>query len=151
EGNGEFDLPKLADQLRRQRLEPLEKHLAGVKRLYVVPASPMAGVPGEAFTRPYAVSYVPSGAFLASLQARPAPPSSGVLALGDPLFSKRDHVSKMAEDVPESGLLLTDVLPGGNAATAGLRPGDVLLKYAGSLVTSLERLDELIKANLNTR
>src|SRR5262249_36180463 len=42
------------------------------------------------------------------------------------------------------GLLVTQVVPGGNAAAARLRPGDVLLSYAAVEVTSTEQLGKLI-------
>lgn len=44
-------------------------------------------------------------------------------------------------------MLVAQVVPGGPAAGAQLRAGDVLLRYAGREVTSLDRLKELITAN----
>src|SRR5262249_50857371 len=50
----------LARRLYAQRLAPLERHLDGVKRLVVLPAGRMAGVPVEALTDRYTVRYAPS-------------------------------------------------------------------------------------------
>ncbi|HEV3007011.1 MAG TPA: CHAT domain-containing protein, partial [Pirellulales bacterium] len=47
--------------------------------------------------------------------------------------------------LPPGGLLITQVLPGGNAAQARLHPGDVLLNYAGAELRSVESLDKLIE------
>jgi tetratricopeptide (TPR) repeat protein len=64
------EIATLLKQLYAQRLAPLVKHLEGVKRLYVVPVAAMAGVPIEAITSDYTISYVPSGTFLAKLKDR---------------------------------------------------------------------------------
>ena len=76
----------LAVRLHTQRVAPVVRHLAGVKTLYVVPVNMMAGVPVEALTADYAVSYVPSGTHLARLKGRPRPAGTRLLALGDPAF-----------------------------------------------------------------
>lgn len=134
---GEPDATDLARRLASQRVDPLAGHLAAtadlpaVRRLIVVPVGRMAGVPVEALTDRYLVSYAPSGTVLARLRGRHrslAAPT--LLALGDP-----DFTLPSAPPVPEppgGGLYLALVLPDGNAAKAGLRAGDVLLKYAGT-------------------
>ena len=79
----------LAKQLAAQRLAPLEKHLQGAAKLYVVAVNQMAGIPIEVLTDRYTVSYVPSGTFLAQLKNKPLPQTAGVLALGDPIYDVR--------------------------------------------------------------
>jgi tetratricopeptide (TPR) repeat protein len=132
-----------AKELYAQRLAPLEEHLQGVKRLYVAGVNDMAGVPVDLLSDKYTISYVPSGTFLARLKDRPAPTSSGLLALGDPIF--RPTQAKPEQPLPPGGLLITFVAPGGNADKGRLASGDVLLKYAGVDVNSIETLGKLIQ------
>src|SRR5207244_13029697 len=47
----------LAKKLEAQRVAPLSKHLGGVKRLFVAPVGQMAGIPLEAITDQFMVSY----------------------------------------------------------------------------------------------
>jgi CHAT domain-containing protein/tetratricopeptide (TPR) repeat protein len=85
----------LARALYLQRLAPLDKHLKAadklpaVRHLIVLPSPHMAGVPVEALTEQFSVSYAPSGTMFAWLQehkpGREAP-SASLLALGDPTF-----------------------------------------------------------------
>src|SRR5439155_21392213 len=98
----------LARKLHAQRLAPLAKHLIGVKRLFVAPVNAMAGIPIEALTDQYTVSYTPSGTFLARLKDRARPRSAGVLAVGDPLFPPLKE-AKQAVALPPGGLLITQV------------------------------------------
>jgi CHAT domain-containing protein len=85
----------LARQLYLQRLAPLEEHLKAtdklqaVGHLIVLPSPDMAGIPVEALTQQFYVSYAPSGTMFAWLQEhRPTSeaPSATLLALGDPTF-----------------------------------------------------------------
>ena len=46
--------------------------------------------------------------------------------------------------LPPGGLLITQVLPEGNAARARLQAGDVLVAYAGVYLTSAEQLGPLV-------
>jgi CHAT domain-containing protein len=62
-----------------------------------------------------------------------------LLALGDPIYERPDKSSD-PKPPPDHGLLVNVVLPGGNAASHGLKPGDVLLAYNG---TALHRKDDL--------
>jgi tetratricopeptide (TPR) repeat protein len=135
----------LARKLHAQRLAPLGKHLAGVKRLFVPPVNAMTGIPLEALTDAYTVSYTPSGTFLARLKDRPRPRSSGMLAVGDPLFPPAKELGQPTS-LPPGGLLILQVVPGGAAAQARLRPGDVLVAYAGQDLSSAEQLGQLIAA-----
>jgi CHAT domain-containing protein/tetratricopeptide (TPR) repeat protein len=140
----------LARKLHAQRLAPLRQHLAGVKRLLVPPVSALAGIPLEELTDAYTVSYVPSGTFLARLPGRPRPRTSGVLAVGDPLFPPGKEAVP-ALSLPPGGLLITQVVPGGAAARARLRPGDVLVAYAGQDLTSAEQLGQLLAARASEK
>jgi tetratricopeptide (TPR) repeat protein len=127
------DWQQLARRLHSQRFAPLAKHLAAggglpaVRRLLVLPSSQLAGVPVELFAAEYTVSYTLSGTLHAHLHSQPRPKSQGLLALGDPVF---ESVATTKErPLPPGGVLLTVVPPRSNAALAGLRPEDVLLKY----------------------
>jgi CHAT domain-containing protein/Tfp pilus assembly protein PilF len=130
---------KLAAALYRQRLQPLEPHLKGVRHLIAVPAGWMAGVPLEVLTDRYQVSYTPSGTMHARLHQEHRPLEPSLLALGDPVFRRTPP-----PEPPDHGLYLLQVLPGSNAAKAGLQPGDVLLSYHGGKLQRFEDL-QLVK------
>jgi hypothetical protein len=55
------DWRPLAQRLRRQRLEPLLKHLDGVRHLIVLPSTVLAGIPVEVFADGYTISYTVAG------------------------------------------------------------------------------------------
>jgi S1-C subfamily serine protease len=135
----------LATKLHGQRVAPLGKHLAGVRRLFVAPVNQMAGIPVEALTDQYTVSYTPSGTFLARLKDRQRPRSTGLLAVGDPVFPPAKDMPPPTA-LPPGGLLITQVLPGGAAANARLQARDVLVAYASQDLTSVEQLGKLIAA-----
>jgi tetratricopeptide (TPR) repeat protein len=139
------DSGALAQKLHAQRLAPLSKHLAGVRRLIVAPVNQMAGIPVEALTDQYTVSYTPSCTYLARLKERERPRGKGLLAVGDPVFPPVKDTPRPSA-LPPGGLLITQVLPGGAAANARLQPGDVLVSYAGHDLTSVEHLGKLIAA-----
>jgi tetratricopeptide (TPR) repeat protein len=134
-----------ARRLAAQRLGPLAPHLVAsadlpeVRRLVVVPVGRMAGVPVEVLSDRYLVSYAPSGSVLARLHDKHRPLGKPtLLALGDPTFALPSEGPPPTP--PEHGLYLALVLPGGNAARAGLRAGDVLLSYAGTRLTTKDDL-----------
>jgi CHAT domain-containing protein/tetratricopeptide (TPR) repeat protein len=146
----EPEAPSHTRRLAAQRLEPLTPHLAAtvdlpaVQRLIVVPVGVMAGVPVEALTDQYLVSYAPSGSVFARLRDKHRQlESPTLLALGDPNF--RLPGSGPRPDPPDQGLYLALVLPDGNAAHAGLLAGDILLEYADKRLTTKADL-QLVEA-----
>ncbi len=140
------EVAALARDLRAQRLAPVDKHLKGVKTLFVVPVNAMSGVPVELLADGYRVSYVPSGTFLARLEDRPRPVGDRVLALGDPRFDLDSDKPRPAPvALPPGGLLVTQVLPTGTAAAARIIPGDVLLTYAGTDLKDSDQLEQLTR------
>jgi tetratricopeptide (TPR) repeat protein len=130
----------LSQRLRRQRLEPLAQHLAAgndlpaVRQLVVLPSTDLAGVPVEVFADGYTISYGLSGTLHAHMRGQPRPDGKGLLALADPVFDP-PAVAEKALPLPPGGVLLTMVVPGSNAAQAGLKPNDVLLRYNGTDLT----------------
>ena len=94
----------------------------------------MAGIPVEALLTPgdtRTVSYAPSATVYKSLRERPRQGRhAGLLALGDPIYAAPE-TSRDPKPLPDHGLLVNLVVPGSNATTHGLRPGDVLLAYNG--------------------
>jgi hypothetical protein len=149
-GAGPSDLRPLLQRSRTQRLAPLATALSATaaglppaRRLIVLPSRAMAGIPVEALlaaddTR--TVSYAPSATVFKLLREQPRPDShAGLLALGDPVFDRPDRSSE-PEALPDHGLLVNVVTPGSNAATHGLKPGDVLLSYNGP---ALNKMDDL--------
>jgi CHAT domain-containing protein len=128
--------------LAGQRLAPLAEALRGggglppARRLVVVPSGWLSGIPVEALTDQYTVSYIPSGTLFARLaeQRRPGGVPS-LLALGDPAFATAE-----GQPAPEP-------LPGTRRevkAVAALFPRSVVLLGADA---GRSRLDELRAAN----
>jgi CHAT domain-containing protein/Tfp pilus assembly protein PilF len=127
------DRGELVTAFVAQRFEPLRPHLKGVKRLFVVPAGPMAHVPAEVLGEPYGISYVPSGSVLAKLaEEHRELDGASLLALGDPAFDRPEP--------PDSGVLVVGVKPGSHAAKAGLKAGDVLLSIGATAIGSHDDL-----------
>jgi tetratricopeptide (TPR) repeat protein len=140
-GASSANLRSLVDRLRTQRLEPLTKAkgappdgLPPARKLIVLPSRAMAGIPIEALlvdddTR--TVSYAPSATVFKYLLEQTRPDRhAGLLALGDPVYERPDASSE-PKPLPDHGLLVNLVAPGSNAATHGLKSGDVLLAYNG--------------------
>jgi len=149
-GASPSDLRPLVERLRTQRLDPLAKALGATadgqppaERLIVLPSRAMAGIPIEAIladddTR--IVSYAPSATVFKYLREQPRPDRhAGLLALGDPVYDRPDQSSD-PKPLPDHGLLVNAVVPGSNAATHGLKPGDVLLAYNGHVLNKKDDL-----------
>lgn len=138
------EVDALAAAVRAQRLAPVEKHLAGVKRLLVVGVNEMAGLPVELLAPGFQVEYVPSGTTLARAAGKPKPAApASVLAVGDPVFPPPGPVKD--PPLPPGGLLIMTVVEGG-AAFNVLRAGDVLLTYGGAELTDVPSLGKAIAA-----
>jgi CHAT domain-containing protein/tetratricopeptide (TPR) repeat protein len=135
---------RLVKALFAQRIAPLEKYLVGVRRLLVVPTGHMARVPVEALTDRYTISYIASASvFARGMERHRALKGDSLLVLADPAFK-----AATLPDPPAAGVLLSAVVPGGSAAKAGLRPGDVLLRIGKTRLESLEDLDLALKPAL---
>ena len=153
----------LARLLAAQRLVPVEGVLradgAGpaVQHLIILPSPALAGIPIETLTDRYTISYAPSGTMFAWLQAQqqsaPSEDSgsrrSSLLALGDPVFEQPASPASPDPELPAQGLVLAQVLPGGNAARGGLRAGDVLLNYAGTTLSGVADLKTALAKSAN--
>jgi CHAT domain-containing protein len=138
------DWRKPARQLYQQRLAPLTKHLGAREKLpavthLIVLPSGLDGLPIEGLVaarpegRPaWTISYAPSGTLFAYLQERRAKEKVGrtarLLALGDPTFAEVAAPAPLPTP-PDHGVLLALVQPRSNAARAGVKAGDVLLRY----------------------
>ena len=86
------------------------------------------------------MSYAPSATVFKYLREQPRPDRhAGLLALGDPVYERPDASSE-PKPLPDHGLLVNVITPGSNAATHGLKPGDVLLAYNGQ---KLNKKDDL--------
>jgi len=94
----------------RQRLGPLEPYLNGITRLIVLPARSLAGIPIEALTDRFVVSYAPSAtmyAWLLEQARREARQTSDrrratLLALGDPKFPGPNQSSPVLRPLPNT-------------------------------------------------
>jgi CHAT domain-containing protein/tetratricopeptide (TPR) repeat protein len=126
---------RLAQRLRRQRLQLLDsslkagEKLPAVRHLVMLPSAALAGVPLEVLAEDITVSYAASGTLYAHLGKQPAVKSTGLLAVADPVFESAAPAGK-DRLLPPGGVLLTVVAPESQAAQAKLRVGDVLLQYA---------------------
>jgi tetratricopeptide (TPR) repeat protein len=142
------DAQALIDAFRKQRLTPLAARLGetgalpAARRLFVVPTGDLARVPVEVLGGGHEVSYAPSGTLLArTTQGHRRLQGTSLLALGDPRF---EAPRARLPEPPDHGLLLLAVVPGGNAARAGLRGGDVLLRYGERRLASFDDLKNAI-------
>jgi CHAT domain-containing protein/tetratricopeptide (TPR) repeat protein len=103
----------VARRLVQQRLVPLDEHLAAkgdlpaVRHLIVLPSPKMAGVPVEALTDRFTVSYAPSGSTFAWLaergSERRAAAAPNLLAFGDPEFASSRATGEPAGSQGQAG------------------------------------------------
>lgn len=84
---------QLLAQLRKQRIEPIEKHLKEIQHVVVLPSSKMCAIPVELLLPEKRVSYAPSATMYAYLTQQPKAKGSKLLALGDPLFSAKQRTT----------------------------------------------------------
>ena len=140
---------ELAVAMVQHYLEPLSRHLEGVRRLIILPSSALAGIPIEALVAAwpegrdrFVVSYAPSGSMLAQLhQSRRADDASlqKLLAVGDPAYTLAEPELPLPKP-PSQGIAILAVRPHGTADLFGLKPGDVLLEYNGTILKSIADL-----------
>jgi CHAT domain-containing protein/tetratricopeptide (TPR) repeat protein len=138
------------EQLRRQRIEPVLDYLKqhGITKLYVVGVHEMAGVPVEALAPEFAISYIPSGTFLARLPEK-SRYESQFFAVGDPIYER--NIGKQIEltALPEHGLLVQSTAENGAASQVGIRAGDVLLQYGDVQLESLDQMKPAVQQAAN--
>jgi tetratricopeptide (TPR) repeat protein len=157
-----LDSPKsnwrpLASKLRIQRLQPLQEYLAAkggrpaVRRLIVLPSVRMSGLPVEALCDNLTISYALSATLYCQQRQEPPVTGIGLFAVADPSFEGLARVKPMAKQRSAGGLLVTAVAPGSKAATAGLKPGDVLLRYGGAELGSLDDLSRQVELRTKDR
>lgn len=148
-------LTSLPHRLAEQRLAPLAPTLAAhdglpaVGHLVVLTSPALTGVPLAALRDEYTVSYAPSGTIYAWLrenraafQQRRQRQPVDLLALGDPIF---DESTNSNPAPPKQGVLLASISKGSPAEKAGLRDGDVLLRYAETPLDGLPALSQAIQ------
>jgi hypothetical protein len=135
------DWRPLADRLRKQRLDPLTRYLGAegslppVRRLILLPSVALAGLPVEALAEGRTISYAMSGTLFAQMRQQARPTTVGLLALADPVFETPGATAPRRPPLPPGGALLTAVVPDANADRAGLKAGDVLLRYNGTALS----------------
>jgi tetratricopeptide (TPR) repeat protein len=146
---GEIEV--LTKKLHAQRIAPVLPYLVGVKTLHVVPVGVMAGIPIEILVPSITVDYVPSGSYLARLWQQPRIMGQQMLAVGDPVYPEKSQATAVATaPLPPGGLLITQLVPTGVAASVGMKAGDVLLSYAGQKLASVDDLKTSITADEKT-
>jgi len=142
-------------RLSRQRLTPVEHYLSNqpelssIKHLVILTSPRMAGIPVEALTDKFTVSYAPSGTMFAWLQEQQQKAESSgrrnqlpkLLALGDPVF----ETPESAPSPPDFGVMIAVAALEGNGDPARLKPGDVVLRYGGAKLSQPAAAEEVIR------
>jgi CHAT domain-containing protein/tetratricopeptide (TPR) repeat protein len=89
---------ELGRQIYAARMQPLDKHLAGIERIVVIPSGPMLGLPVEALSTGegeyvvdrWEVSYAPSATIHSWLESKPKRKGDpSLIVLGDPPFNEQ--------------------------------------------------------------
>jgi hypothetical protein len=143
------DIDALVAQVRTQRISPIEKHLAGVKRLLVVATNRMAGLPIELLAPKYRIEYVQSGTAMVRAAQKPRPAGdASLLAVGDPVLPP--PVPEKERPLPPGGLLIQTVVKGGSAFQH-LQSGDVLLTYGGADLSDVDGLGKAITTHAQAK
>ena len=134
--------------------EPVWASVRDASQLFLVPYGPLHGLPFEALVveqrggqplywidRGPPIAYGASASVLAWLRDKPRGTlaAARVVAVADPAFDR-------APPWPVEGVLVRSVAPMGQAATVGVRPGDVITSYGGQPVRSYEDLVAAIRA-----
>jgi tetratricopeptide (TPR) repeat protein len=144
-------------RLYDQRLKRLEQHLQArdalpaVGHLVILPGGVMTGMAVEALTDRYTISYAPSATIFAQLREqrqrsqRRLQSAPQLLAIGDPGLRPPELV-RAPSAVPTHGVLLTQIMPGSNAATHGLKTCDVLQEYGGTRLAGQADLRKALQA-----
>jgi len=157
-----LELPPLFEALM-----PAEawRELKQMDRVYLLPKGPLFRLPFETLTTTDGkrwldegppIVYASSASMLLWCKRRKdeqakRQPKYEVVALGDPNFLPDKSAPPK---LPEQGLLITQVVPGSNAAKAGLQAEDVLLTYdskptpdGAALKREIRRVDDEIEEN----
>ena len=148
-------LADLVRRLKAERIEPIRgllkarDGLPDVRHLVVLPSAYMARTPVELLLEHenITVSYAPSATVFTHLRERPPPRSSGLLAVGDPLFDT-EPTRESGERPPDQGVLVESVQPSSNAARArpiALAPDDIVLSYNGRPIRGIVELQAAIR------
>jgi CHAT domain-containing protein len=113
--NGNAKIKRLSAQLYQKLFAPLEIHLAGARRLVVVPDGSLSYLPFETLARDtpasdylierFAISYAPSATALGVIQEAKESASSersGIVAYGDPIYAKTKYDSVASGEKSET-------------------------------------------------
>ena len=136
--------------------ESLRALVAGARRLVILPDGPLNGIPFDVLMQtdprsPLAakeIIYAPSATvYLDRRGMRKSgieglPGQATAVLLGNPVFN-RDTATK--PQCPQQGVLLAMVQEGSNAADAGLKRGDVLLRYGEHQLSNRDELGPAIQ------
>ena len=148
-----FGRGRLLKRLRDDLLGSSNPNPANQPRKTPTPAPTKGKVPtpaGNQAGNPYAESQYPN-----SRQAESRNPATGQrdprqssaakkpsLKSATSLSNPRDFGMTIAAN-DEKGIVVTRVVPGGNAATAGVRPGDLVIEVGGAELTSMEEFNSI--------